>query len=263
MAQRILYVNPIKKKSKRSLTKKGTKTVAKRKKVGKRKSSIRRRKNPIATVSANPIKRRKRRSVKRKNPIFKRKRASYISGATRREGIVDKYLKPAALAATGGVVMDIAWNNLPIPATAKQGAVQYVAKAIGAIGMVEIAKRVTTKQNAERMGIGALTILMHDIGRMGMRKVAPTLKMGEYVDGLGEYVDGLDEYVGAGGGLDFDAPLGFYETAGQGANTVPNYALPNNTQRAPQQDVQVPDHVAGSMGDMDAYDDYDDSDYLY
>lgn len=245
MAQKILYVNPIKRKK--------VKAVATR----KRKRITKKRRNPVAeTPAANPIKRKavSHRRRRRRNPIAANpiRKIGRRVARTQKTGVMTTFIKPAAFAAGGGVLMDVLWNNLPLPASVKQGSIQYVAKAAGAVAMVEGAKFFTTKQNAERLGVGALTILMHDLFRMGIRKAVPSLKMGEYVDGLGEYVDGLGEYVGAGGGLDFDMPLSFYETAGQGANTVPNFPayVPN-----PAMAVPVPNHVADTVGDFDGADD--------
>jgi len=248
VAQKILYINPIK-KSKRSLTKKGTKTVAKRKR-----KSIKKRRNTIAKAApiarANPIKRRKRRVHKRKNPIFNRSR-----GVARNENIVDKMLMPAATAAGGAIALDLLWSNLPLPSTVKTGAAQPLFKALGAVALVKLAKNVTTAKNAERLGLGALTVVMYDVARSTLKKAAPRLKLGEYV---GEYEMG--EYVGSGGGLDFDAPLDFYTSAGEGVNTVPSYPLP----------APVPAMAGGAprvgeyVGEIDAIDDYySDEEYFY
>lgn len=245
MAQKILYINPIK-KSNRSLTKKGTKTVAKRKKTHTKK-----RRNTIAKAApiarANPIKRRKRRYHKRKNPIFTRRRGS---SAPRNENIVDKMLMPAATAAGGAIALDVLWANLPLPATVKTGAAQPLFKALGAVALVKIAKNVTTAKNAERLGLGALTVVMYDVARSTLKKAAPRLKLGEYVG----------EYVGSGGGLDFDAPLDFYTTAGEGVNTVPSYPLPAPVPAMAGGTPKVGEYIDG----IDAIDDYySDDEYFY
>lgn len=256
MAEKILLVNPIGKVSKRSRTRKrktgaikrrknpltGAKTMAKRRTI-KRKHSVKRRRNPIATVAANPIKRRRRH--KRHNPINMggiRRRAR--SSASTAGGIVNHMIMPAAIAASGALVSDVIWSNAPIPASVKTGGMQYLAKAGLAVLMVKGVHALTkNKKQAEAMGIGALTVLMHDMGRNILKKSVPSLRMGEY--------------VGEGGALDFNAPLGFYESAPQGANLVPNYpqALPQGQVHG--FDDGMGEFVGEYLQGVDGYDDED------
>jgi len=248
VSEKILLINPIKRKAapkRRSISKTaGVKKMAKP--ARKRKTVAKRRKNPIA-ASQNPIKKRRRHA--RKNPItfHKRARRSAATGA----GIVNHMVMPAVTAAAGALLSDVLYSNLPIPANLKNGVLQYVVKAGLAVAMVKGVHMVTkNKAQAEKMGIGALTILLHDMGRSAIKRSAPGLRIGEYVgEYVGEY-DGLGEYVGAGGGLDFDAPLGFYETAGQGSNMVPNFPNPSAT----VQQVHGFDDGIGEYGDQYDYD---------
>ena len=216
MAQKILLVNPIG-KSKRSLTRRGPKMAAKKRKTRRaRKAVTHRRRNPI-TASANPIKRRRRRHTRR-NPIgsvgtvYRARRSRRVAAAG---GVVNHILMPAVTAGAGALLLDVAWNNLPLPASVKTGNAQFIAKALGSIVLVTAVHKVTgNRKQAEAMGVGALTVLMHGMGRNMLKRAMPGLALGEYVD--------------AGGSLDYDNPLDFYNTAGQGSNTVPNYpqALP-------------------------------------
>jgi hypothetical protein len=248
VSEKILLINPIKRKAavkRRPHSKTGVKKMAK----AKRKPVAKRRKNPIM-ASANPIKKRRRHHA-RKNPIGnfrKRARRSAATGA----GIVNHMVMPAVTAAAGALLSDVLYSNLPIPANLKNGVLQYVVKAGLAVAMVKGVHMVTkNKAQAEKMGVGALTILLHDMGRNAIKRSAPGLRIGEYVgEYVGEY-DGLGEYVGAGGGLDFDAPLGFYETAGQGSNMVPNFPNPN---AAAVQQVHGFDDGIGEYGDSYDYD---------
>lgn len=255
MAQKILYINPIK-KSKRSLTKKRKPTVAKKAKSKRRiKRRIKHRKNPVV-ARANPIKRRKRRSVKRKNPIFKKRRQVLSPIKTR--GIVDRVAIPAATAAAGAVALDFLWANLPIPLSAKAGNMRPVAKAIGAVVMVKVAEHFTDRKTAEAFGVGALSVIMYDLARGMIKKSMPSVKLGEYV---GEYE--LGEYVGSGGGLDFDAPLDFYTSAGEGVNTVPSYPMVAAPAPVPAMAGGTP-KVGEYIDGIDAIDDYyADDEYFY
>lgn len=176
-----------------------------------RKAITRRRRNPIV-ASANPIKRRRRRHARR-NPIGSVGsvyRARRSARAARAGGVVNHIVMPALTAASGALLLDVAWNNLPLPQSIKSGNAQFLAKALGSIVLVSAVHKVTgNKKQAEAMGIGALTVLAHGMGRNLLKKSIPGLALGEYVD--------------AGGALDYDNPLDFYNTAGQGSNTVPNY----------------------------------------
>lgn len=252
MSEKILLINPIKRKAapkRRKISHKGVKKMAKP--AAKRKTAAKRRKNPIA-VSSNPIKKRRRHRA-RKNPISIRSRARRSAAAG--SSIVNHMVMPAVTAAAGALLSDVLYSNLPIPANLKNGVLQYVVKAGLAVVMVKGVHMVTkNKAQAEKMGVGALTILLHDMGRSAIKRSAPGLRIGEYVgeyvgeyDALGEYVG---EYVGSGGGLDFDAPLGFYETAGQGSNMVPNFANPG----AGVQQVHGFDDGIGEYGDQYDYD---------
>lgn len=226
MAQRILLVNPIKKVSKHSLTRKKASTMKKRTRRAVKRSTIKRR-NPIG--AKHMAKRRHRRIAKRHNPIVKarthkrRRRHNPISmsGIRRRVsrrtsqagGVMGHIVMPAFTAAAGALMLDVAWANLPLPAVVKTGNMQYLAKAAGAVALVSLAHKVTkNKKQAEALGIGALTVLMHDMARNVLKKSVPGLHLGEY--------------VGTGDMLDYNNPLSFYQTASPGANTVANFANP-------------------------------------
>jgi hypothetical protein len=239
MAEKILLINPIKRVSKHSHTKtKRGNTMAKRRTIKKRAHKRTTKRATTVTVRANPIHRirRRKRHAKRHNPIGRRVTRQQASG------VMNHMIMPAVTAASGALVLDFAWSNLPIPAAIKNGNLQFFAKALGAIGMVTVAHKITkNKKQAEAMGVGALTVLLHDMGRNMIKRGAPGLRMGEY--------------VGTGGGLDFDAPLGFYESAAQGANTIQNYpqALPAGGQVVHGFDDGMSEYVMGEYQE-DAYD---------
>ena len=253
MAERILLVNPIKKVSKHSPTRKRKNTVKKRtRRAVKRTTRTIKRRNPIGAKTM--AKRRSRRVHKRANPIIKarvhRKRRRHnpisMAGVRRRVsrragqagGMMNHIVMPALTAAAGAIILDLGWANLPLPASVKTGNMQYLAKAAGAIALVTVAHKITkNKKQAEAMGVGALTVLLHDVVRNTLKKSMPGLHLGEY--------------VGAGDMLDYSSPLGFYNTAGQGANTVPNFADPRGSVALPAGAV----HTDGEMhGYADMYD---------
>jgi len=139
----------------------------------------------ISTMS-NPIRRRKRRP----NPISVVRRRVRRSRNPLNSGLVGSLLMPAVWGAGGALALDIAWGYLPIPATIKAGPLRYLAKGAGAIALSMIAGKATSKRNADLLGIGALTVIVHDAAKEALTKAAPTLKM----DGVGYYVNGLGYY---------------------------------------------------------------------
>lgn len=283
MAGKILLVNPIgvsaHKPRKAKTMKKRKSHTRKRRTVARRANPIfkkrrivrRRRSNPIETVQANPMK--KRRSIRRrKNPITLagvRRRARRTFGAARaRGGAVGHVVMPAVTAASGAILLDLLWANLPIPAKAKVGNMQYLAKGIGAVGMVMLAKktRVVTPKTAEALGVGAMTVVFHDLIRNVLKKSMPGLHLGEYVGDYDGY-PALGEYVGNGADLEYRDALSWYGVAGEGENLVPNYAavtrqaaVAPSSMPAPAVQATAPVHgydelgeYVGDYGDMYGY----------
>lgn len=207
MTEKLLLVNSKKPPSKRK--RKGAKPMARKsrkrrsaaqraatrklvafnrsRKRGKSVSRRRRRRNPIyptvkprrkrayrQAYNATAPKRRRRVSrVRRRNPIRRR--------TIRTTGILDKLIMPAVSAAAGAISLDILWAYLPLPANIKSGNMKYMAKAAGAIGMSLLAEMVVTKKTAEALGVGALTVVLHQIAKETLQRTMPQVKM----DGLG------------------------------------------------------------------------------
>lgn len=183
-----------------------------------RKAPAKRRKNPMRVAYAgraptggargrvrfrNPIGSRRMKSVRRRrNPIQTR-------------GIMG-LVRQAAVAATGALALDAAWAYLPIPADWKIGALKHAAKGAGAIVLGMLAGKIVTKATAEKMTMGALTVILHDAARDVLATSVPGLKL----DGMGYYsagqvVNGLGEYVGASAMPSLAAPtMGEYMGAG-------------------------------------------------
>lgn len=164
--------------------------------------SKRRRSNPsraaayrqVATMS-NPIKRRRR----RRNPLSTVARRRVARRRNPINGGISRMVMPAVTGAAGALALDVAFGYLPIPATLKAGPLRHIVKAAGAIGLSIIAGKVVKKSTAEAMGIGALTVIAHDMAKEAVTKFAPQVKM----DGVGLYVNGMGYYnpaMPAGGG---------------------------------------------------------------
>lgn len=188
----------------------------------------RRKRNPSRAAAyrsvptmANPIKRRRRRRAR--NPIgsVARRRVNRIRRRRNPIGGVQNLFMSAVTGAAGAIVLDVAFGYLPIPANLKTGPLKDVVKAIGAVGLTMIASRVVKKSTAEAMGIGALTVIAHDLAKGAIAKFAPSVKM----DGMGDmglYVNGLGYYspaMPAGGQDALPAPgMGLYVNGYSGAD---------------------------------------------
>lgn len=263
MPGRILLVNPLGKK-RRSVS--ARKTLAGRKKTGVRKSNpsrkkVRTMKRRTAAQKAatarlvalnrgrrkNPI-RRKRRSVaraaaaparrirRRKNPIALHHRRVHRRrrNPIRVKGLLNSLVMPALTASTGALLLDVLWAKLPIPANLKAGSLQYITKGAGAVALAMVAEKtkIVNRQTAEALGVGALTVVLHDALRGVIKNMVPSLGIGEYVGGFG----GLG-YINAGW------PAGTLDAP--------------NTAAAPMMGEYVGEYMSGANYDSDgAYNDY-------
>lgn len=147
---------------------------------------VKRKRNPARRTAYKGVRRAtttRRRAPARRRATAVRRRRNPI----KRTGVVNGIVMPAVTAASGALALDIAWAYLPLPAQVKSGNLKYAAKALGAIGLSMAAGMVVKKKTADAMGIGALTVVAHQLARDLLSKAAPTLKM----DGMGYYSPGL------------------------------------------------------------------------
>ena len=158
-----------------------------------------RRRNPIANIAhhskrrSTSVVRSSRRHKRRHNPIA----AKFGLG-----NIVDTAMS-GAIAAGGALTLDLAWGMLPIPEMLKVGPMRHAAKAAAAIGLGALAGMVVNKQTANKLALGALTVVMYNAAREVLSSVAPQIALGEYVGVeqpvLGEYLSGGDHQEGFDG----------------------------------------------------------------
>lgn len=187
-----------------------------------------RRRNPISTAAAyrvvptmNPIRKRRRKTGRRVAAVgytvgrssIRRRKMNPIRHHRRRIhrnpiglGMIQALLMPAATAAAGALVLDVAFGYLPIPANLKTGPMNLVVKTVGALGLTVLASKVVSKATAHAMGVGALTVVLHDVAKSFIAQAMPTLKMaglGYYSAGFPaggyEAMNGMGVYVGAHG----------------------------------------------------------------
>lgn len=149
----------------------------KRKKSRKKSKTRRRRKNPVARKSA----------VKRRAPkqSVSRRRRSNPAARFGVRGIMDRQIIPAAIGASGALVLDIGMgylqNFMPVGNTMLLGPTRYLVKGAAAIGIGMVLEMVVRRNTANEMTKGALTVILHDAMKETTQQFAPNVPMGEYV----------------------------------------------------------------------------------
>lgn len=193
----IMLVNPRKrtKKGKKMATKKRRTAAQKRatkrlvafnkarrsptkRKSPKRKAPAKRRKTISKAAPSKRLRARRRKNTKRgyfPNPK-KRTRKSMVAN------IVDKQLKPAAIQATGALMLDIGYGYLGgyIPDMLNSGMTKYATKGAIAIGLGVIANMYMKSNTANLLATGAMTMTMHEAMKEAMANFAPQVPLGFY-----------------------------------------------------------------------------------
>lgn len=161
------------------------------------------RKNP---VKAKRISHGGRSRMPKKNPAPV---ADYLSNVT------NDVLIPSLGGATGAVIADIAYAYAPIRPEWKTAGTKFLTKGLFIVGlgmglnMIPIVSR----EMAERVTLGGMTVLMRDAMQDALSQMAPDLRM----DGYLSEVRALHGYLSAYG-LD---GLGYYEASGGYTSPAP------------------------------------------
>lgn len=100
-------------------------------------------------------------------------------------GFKDSHLMPAAIGAGGALVNDVAMGFVvsKLPASLQKPELRQLVKAGVAVGAGMLAEKVTSKAIARQATVGALTCILHDLGRTQVQKILPA---GLTLSGLGE-----------------------------------------------------------------------------
>jgi hypothetical protein len=172
----LMLINPRKRKSARSPAQK----AATRRMLAARHGGAKRRKNPIAkrrtrarTAVARVVSRVKRRSKRRSNPSLR--------GLTGGMGGMGSMLMNSLKGAGGAVLVNVATNYMP--AAVKQGKMVYVTRAVIALLIGTVGKKVLGN-NARVMAEGALVVNTHDF----INAMAGAMLPGSGMHGVGEYI---------------------------------------------------------------------------
>lgn len=181
-----------------------------RKSRRRRKAGSRRRRKNRGNIANFGGKRRKRRFGRRS----RRGRALSLGGTS-----IMGMLKTGAAVGSGGVLLDVIYSYLPIPANLKTGPVSWLTKGAVALGVSVAARKFLPRNVANQVALGAVAVVLYGAIRSAVNTAVPSLQLGLY-DDLGLYstgaynaVEGLG-YMGAGVG-------------GPGMLTGPETAVPN------------------------------------
>ncbi|MGD9590846.1 MAG: hypothetical protein AB7Q37_18750 [Pyrinomonadaceae bacterium] len=185
MAERLLLVNPSKPPSKRGQTKMAKGRTAAQKAATRKLVALnrarragsaapKRMRNPIRAVVATPAPYR-RPAGKLRSPV-RRRRRNPIGGAAGKDAMT--LITGAVPGAIGALALDAVWANLPLPAAIKTGYVGYAAKGAGAVLLALLARRVVKRSTADAFGTGALTVMLHGLGKSVISTAVPALNLG-------------------------------------------------------------------------------------
>ncbi|MGH8744732.1 MAG: hypothetical protein ACREUY_10690 [Burkholderiales bacterium] len=175
-----------------------------------RKSTSRRRRNPMQFVNPAPRRRRRarshalpRRSRSRRyaNPIrrHRRRRNPSMRGVG---GFAMGSAVDAVQGAAGAIAVDAVWGFLPLPANIKTGPIGTLAKAGGTIALGMLASNMIGAGIAKRVTTGALTVQIYNYLKPMLAGVIPGLGYygaGYALNGMGRYISetpsSLDAFV--------------------------------------------------------------------
>lgn len=178
-----------------------------RKSSGGRKSAV------GYTVGSRPIRRRKL------NPRVRRRRYRRNPLGLPSLGGLTSQLMPAALGAGGAIALNVGLSFLPLPEQLKTGWMRHGTRLVGALALGWAAKKFLGAKGGA-VALGALTVVMYDIGKQVLQTATPELgsRLGDFEDvtvsndsgfydpasvltqGTGAYLEGLqgvDDYGNA------------------------------------------------------------------
>lgn len=174
--EELLLVNPRKRRAK---SPKRRRTAAQRRATAKMIAAnrSRRRSNPVSAL-ANPRKRRTR----RRNPVAANPRRTRRYRRNPIGGNITNMLTASVQGAAGAMVVNAAYNFLPLPDMLKTGVMSSVTKGALAVGLGMFGGKVLPGRVAAEMAKGALTVTMYD----ALKGVVDGV-----VSGLGYYTGGM------------------------------------------------------------------------
>lgn len=141
-----------------------------------------------AVYAANPAPRRHKPRSYARNPIHhvRRHRKHYRRNPIGSVGGIGNLLMQSFQGAAGGVLVNTAFNYIPLPASLSTGNLRYIAKGALAILLGVAGRKVMPAKLATNMAVGSLTITMHEAITGFAATMLPSVKLG----GIGYYTGG-------------------------------------------------------------------------
>lgn len=146
---------------------------------GRRNPRRRRRSRPaMTTMARNP-----RRRYRRARAAIRRFRRNPrgMGGNFNLSHIMRDMLVPAGIGAAGALALDLAWGNLPIPASLQTGTLAPVARIAGAVLIGIAVGMVAGKRNGAYATVGAMTVTLADLAKNWVASSYPAVSLGGYV----------------------------------------------------------------------------------
>lgn len=196
------------------------------KRHARRRSSSRKRKNPMpAALRRYHARKAHRSSGRRRGRARHRARNPFSIGSFSPKSLVSNSLLPAGIGAGGAIAADIALAYLPLPTFLQTGIGNTIAKILAALGVGFAVGKVAGKNNGHVAALGGLTIVAYSTLKSYL---APTLGTSvKGLSGLADFQDyriGPDSAMGAymrpGQVAPFATGMGAYMPAGQSALSV-------------------------------------------
>lgn len=156
----------------------------------------RHRRRRAAVRAARPVRRRRRTRARRRRPVVTalRRHSLYLTNPRRRrryrrnpavrgfdiQRFASQTLMPSAVGAAGALGVDLLLGFLPLPPALKAGPMRPVVRLAGAIGVGMLAGMIASRQTAEQVTAGAVTVVLYDTMKGLLTQMMPQLPLGQY-----------------------------------------------------------------------------------
>lgn len=113
------------------------------------------------------------------------------------KGIINGYLIPAGIGATGALALDVGLSYLPLPTTLQTGLPNAAVKVAGALALGYASGKVLGRERGKAVAAGALTVVAYNLLKGLVKQYAPSIPglSGDYSDmQVGAFMNGPTGY---------------------------------------------------------------------